>query len=1307
MNVLDLVASLSLDRSSYDASLDAAAQEADTFGTKLTSAFESAIKIGAVAATAVAGIGTAFIASTAKVAEYGDNIDKMSQKMGMSARAYQEWDAVMQHSGTSIDAMKTGMRTLATAVETGNKAFQKLGLTQEQLSSMSQEQLFETTITALQNVQDETERTYLAGQLLGRGAMELGALLNTSAEETQAMRDRVHELGGVLSDESVKAAARFEDSLQDMQTAMAGTTRKIQAELLPGLADFMDGFSSLLIGEGGAEEKIQQGINNIASSMKRGIKELSRVVKTILPLMVDAITDLIPDMVDAILPVALQGATQLFVSLAAQAPKLIATFIDAVGKALSSGFDAIFNNLSETIPVLSGLFNGLNDAIKLIIPVIQAATVAFIAFKAAMTISAVVNAFIAGFAKMKVSAVAFAGTIKGMAASVTGDFTKMSAATAAYGNSLKTLALTGTVTSTTMTGVLGTLKTAAIGVQNAFISMATVMAAHPFVAAALAIGTLITATVVLATNLANVKTKADEMTEAFNDMKKASKEQAEADLAQIEHARTLAYEFKELIESGRTLTETEKAHRDVLYDEINEVLPDLIEKTGEGTDAQYELKDSIEAVTTAMKAQAVYEAYQDDFKEAAKGLIEVEKNRAETLNQLAEKRRQLNEMEKAGFDIFAYGSSEVQTNLMQEIADLEKEIGKYDELESTYQTTISNVEQLAEAIKGGTDNTEAMETAMHNLGIGLKNVNSMSMDEINTELETVNRQIENIELALKDMDLSDTMRDHYNNLLNEINGRKSELQQAGKATIASFVNGIDSNGEEVTGAIGGILSRIKNKLGTADFKAEGKQAAKTYVDGMVNGFKSINRLSEMTQDALDKCIKAYDKSYNERKKILDKEYDDYKDNLDDEYKALKKTNDKKLDAIKKSQDEEVKAFKKATQAKIDLINEEYTESIKLVDEEKYNKIKKIDEEIAALNNATKEENKAQEKRDQERRIAQLKANIRDADSFEDRRTARQELDDYLLDIEQKETQEIREEQIDRLEDQKDAIEDEAEQRKDALRAEKDERISALEDQREAELELIQENHEAYREQRREEFELELEQLRKYQEAELKQIQEGNTEKLNDYKDYVEAKKELLKNDGDAKAIDDYILNTVNYTNQKTSVPSNSDYFSQIYQQKQNALNAGANIVQSLNDGLQTGLNAISDTASDISNAIADTINDFFGIHSPSRWAKERGQYIIKGLTEGLSDDSELTSSVEGLAENIQRSFDTISPEIRVSNVAQKNPVMEAVNSLKKMLSSQALAGTGDITIPVYVGQHKIDELVTNANRRSNFRSGGW
>ena len=184
MDAFSLVAKISLDSSEYDSGLSSAGSKLSSFGTALKTGIGTAAKIGtaAIAAvgTAVVGSSVAFIKGAGDIAEYGDNIDKMSQKMGISAQGYQEWEAVMQHSGTSMESLKAGMKTLANAVENGNDAFGRLGITQEQIASMSNEELFNTTISALQNVENETERTYLAGQLLGRGATELGALLNTS-----------------------------------------------------------------------------------------------------------------------------------------------------------------------------------------------------------------------------------------------------------------------------------------------------------------------------------------------------------------------------------------------------------------------------------------------------------------------------------------------------------------------------------------------------------------------------------------------------------------------------------------------------------------------------------------------------------------------------------------------------------------------------------------------------------------------------------------------------------------------------------------------------------------------------------------------------------------------------------------------------------------------------------------------------------------------------------------------------------------------------------------------------------------------
>ena len=263
---------------------DQASQKVNGIASGIKGNLGKAAKTGAKAVAAGIGVmtaaggaaGAAIVSAASSVAEYGDNIDKLSQKMGLSAEAYQEWDAVMQHSGTSMETMKASMKTLANAAENGSDAFAELGLSQEQVASMSQEELFEATIAGLQDVEDTTKRTYLAGKLLGRGATELGALLNTSAEETQEMRDRIHELGGVMSEDAVKASAAFEDSLQDMQTAANGIKNNLIGEFLPAITKVMDGMQELFIGNtdegfalitegiGGAFDKAGEIVSKVA-----------------------------------------------------------------------------------------------------------------------------------------------------------------------------------------------------------------------------------------------------------------------------------------------------------------------------------------------------------------------------------------------------------------------------------------------------------------------------------------------------------------------------------------------------------------------------------------------------------------------------------------------------------------------------------------------------------------------------------------------------------------------------------------------------------------------------------------------------------------------------------------------------------------------------------------------------------------------------------------------------------------------------------------------------------------------------------
>ena len=318
-------------------------------GKTWSAAFGGAARGAVTAVTAVTGataaMGAAVVKSASATAQYGDNIDKMSQKMGMTAEAYQEWDAVMQHSGTSMETMKASMKTLANAAESGNAAFETLGITEQELATLNQQELFERTIAGLQNMEDGTQRTYVAGQLLGRGATELGALLNTSAEDTQAMRDRVHELGGVMSNEAVKAAAAYQDSLQDMQTAMQGLARGLTQEFMPGIKTAMDGLTELFTGNTDSGiALISQGIDSLLANLTEQLPKFMEIGMGIIEALGTAIIENLPKLAES----AIKIITELVKKLIENLPKVI----DAAMQIIGAIADGLIQALPELIPAL-------------------------------------------------------------------------------------------------------------------------------------------------------------------------------------------------------------------------------------------------------------------------------------------------------------------------------------------------------------------------------------------------------------------------------------------------------------------------------------------------------------------------------------------------------------------------------------------------------------------------------------------------------------------------------------------------------------------------------------------------------------------------------------------------------------------------------------------------------------------------------------------------------------------------------------------------------------------------------------------
>ena len=320
--------------------------------------------IGAAMAAATASVvatGKAFINAANDVASYGDNIDKMSQKMGISAKGYQEWDFIMKHAGASIDSLKGSMKTLANAAVNGSDAFQKLGISQQDIANMSQEELFNKTISALQNVKDETTRTALASKVLGKGATELGALFNMSSEETEGLRQQVHDLGGVMSDEAVKAAADYQDSMQNMQTSLTGIKNNLMGQFLPGMSSVMQGLSKVFSGKGGVSE-IKSGLQSVVASITTLAPQFAQVASVLINGLLQGFAPMISSLVSSIFGF-LQTALLTLVSLIPQLTPVITEGLKGVGSALMTALPVLIQALiSMAQELVLWLASGENTA---------------------------------------------------------------------------------------------------------------------------------------------------------------------------------------------------------------------------------------------------------------------------------------------------------------------------------------------------------------------------------------------------------------------------------------------------------------------------------------------------------------------------------------------------------------------------------------------------------------------------------------------------------------------------------------------------------------------------------------------------------------------------------------------------------------------------------------------------------------------------------------------------------------------------------------------------------------------------------
>lgn len=247
MEIFKLFGSIFINNDEANKSLEKTDEKAEGVTGKLTKGIGTAAKWGLGLATATGAAVGGMLGMANQTAETADEIDKLSERTGISRENLQKWKYAAGQSGADIGKLEVGVKKLSdvmvgatTGNEAAQKSFAQLGISLDDLKSKSQEQIFEDVMFALSDMDEGAQRNVLGNDLLGKSYTEMLPLLNSGSDGMEALRIRAEELGLVMSEENVKANVQFGDSMDDVKQSLGMVTANVSNQFLPVLNNILN-----------------------------------------------------------------------------------------------------------------------------------------------------------------------------------------------------------------------------------------------------------------------------------------------------------------------------------------------------------------------------------------------------------------------------------------------------------------------------------------------------------------------------------------------------------------------------------------------------------------------------------------------------------------------------------------------------------------------------------------------------------------------------------------------------------------------------------------------------------------------------------------------------------------------------------------------------------------------------------------------------------------------------------------------------------------------------------------------------------
>jgi phage-related protein len=244
-----------------------------------------------LAVAGFAAFGAAASAVVSGLTSLSDRVEKLgfqADKLGTSFEFMQVLETAAKRSGSSVEAVGASfnkmLRALDSAKEGSDKsaaAFERLGVSSEELKTLTPEQIFKRVSTELTKIEDPAKRSAAAMAIFGRAGNELIPTFKALPEAEKDLKRfaaTLTDLEKVRLDKVDSSFEKLETSglalSQSLLTPFAGITSGITA----GLAEFTSGITAIVQPIGQVLEPVLSNLGAFVQNLLATLGGVGRVI---------------------------------------------------------------------------------------------------------------------------------------------------------------------------------------------------------------------------------------------------------------------------------------------------------------------------------------------------------------------------------------------------------------------------------------------------------------------------------------------------------------------------------------------------------------------------------------------------------------------------------------------------------------------------------------------------------------------------------------------------------------------------------------------------------------------------------------------------------------------------------------------------------------------------------------------------------------------------------------------------------------------------------------------------------------------